>query len=129
MRQSAHPLAERASAPTLVVSSSAARARQTADLCLTILPKSTALLLRDDLYLAEPTTYLEALAAGGDPHTSVLVVGHNPGLEALIHLLTERSEHLATASLVEIELALMAWEELTGGGGGFGRLVGSFRAR
>lgn len=129
MRQSAKHLAARPSVPTLVVSSSAARARQTAELCLTALPKSTALLVRDDLYLAEPTTYLEALAAGGDPHTSVMVVGHNPGLEALIHVLTERSEHLATASLVEIELPLAGWEDLPGLGGGLGRLVGSFRAR
>src|SRR5215217_8428684 len=80
--QSAQHLSHRAAVPTLVVSSSAARALQTAELCLATLPKATALLVRDDLYLAEPASYLEVLAAGADPHQSVMVVGHNPGLEA-----------------------------------------------
>ncbi|MDF3069440.1 MAG: hypothetical protein K0R38_5041 [Polyangiaceae bacterium] len=125
-------VSERARLPTLVVSSSAARARQTAELCLVTLPKPTPLLVREDLYLAEPNTYLDALAAGADPHTAVMVVGHNPGLEALVHLLTERSEHLATASLVEIELPRADWQDIFGhsaDAGGLGRFVGAFRAR
>lgn len=128
VRQSAQYLAARTRQPTLVVSSSALRARGTADLCLASLPPTTALIVRDDLYLAEPTSYLEALAAGADPHHVVMVVGHNPGLEALIHVLTERSEHLATASLVEIELPLAAWTDLPGAARGFGRFVAAFRA-
>jgi phosphohistidine phosphatase len=129
VRQSAQHLAERASPPSLVVSSSAARALQTAQLGLAALPPATSLSVRDDLYLAEPASYLDALAAGADPHQAVMVVGHNPGLEALVHLLTERSEHLATASLVEIELPLEAWKDLPGAARGFGRLVAAFRAR
>jgi phosphohistidine phosphatase len=128
VRQSAQRLAAPSTSPTLVVSSSATRATQTAELCLAVLPKSTALLVRDDLYLAGPSSYLGALAAGGDPHGSVMVVGHNPGLEALVLGLTGRSEHLATASLVEIELPLQAWADLPDAAGGFGRLVRAFRA-
>lgn len=129
VRQSARHLAGRAQVPTLVVSSSAARAKATAELCLASLPQSTDLVVRDDLYLAEPTAYCEALAAGADPHTAVVVVGHNPGLEALIYTLTERSEHLATASLVEVELPVVAWADLPGAAAGCGRLVDAFRAR
>ncbi len=129
VRQSAAHLVARAQPPSLVVSSSAVRARQTADLCLASLPPSTSLLVSDELYLAEPASYLDALSAGADPHTAVMVVGHNPGLEALIHVLTERSEHLATASLVEIELPLGAWTDLSGDGAGAGRFVAAFRAR
>jgi len=129
VRQSARQLAVREVLPSLVVSSSAARARQTAELCLASLPVSTALVVRSDLYLAEPAAYLEALAAGADPHTSVLVVGHNPGLEALVLSLTGRSEHLATASLVEIQLPVDAWADLPDEVGGFGSLVCAFRAR
>jgi hypothetical protein len=47
-------------------------------------------------------------------------------------VLTGRSEHLATASLVEIELPLSAWADLPGlsvDAGGAGQLVGAFRAR
>jgi phosphohistidine phosphatase len=130
VRQSARHLAARAALPSLVVSSSAARARQTAELCLASLPSSTALVVRKDLYLAEPAAYLEALAAGADPHTSVLVVGHNPGLEALVLSLSGRSEHLATASLVELQLPLSTWADLPEDVvGGLGKLVSAFRAR
>jgi phosphohistidine phosphatase len=126
--QSAQHLAGRAG-PTLVVSSTAARAKQTAQIAVSALPPATPLMLKDELYLAEPASYLGALAAGGDPHGSVMVVGHNPGLEALVYQLTERSEHLATASLVEIELPLTTWKELSGSSLGIGRVVAVFRAR
>lgn len=128
-RQSAQWLVGRERLPSLVISSSATRARQTADLFLARLPRATELQVLEDLYLAEPPSYLAALAAGADPHGIVMVVGHNPGLEALVYGLTNRSEHLATASLVEIELPVAAWSELSSGVRGFGRFVDAFPAR
>jgi phosphohistidine phosphatase len=125
---SARHLSEHAHPPSLILASSATRARQTAELCHAGLPGPPRLLLLDSLYLAEPSTYLAALAARAEPHADVLVVGHNPGLEALIYVLTDRSEHLATASLVEIALPIAAWNELSDVGPGFGRLVNAFRA-
>jgi phosphohistidine phosphatase len=121
-------LAQRTRLPTLLLASSAVRARQTADACLAALPGPPQLLSLDSLYLAEPPSYLAALAARAEPHDAALVVGHNPGLEALIYVLTDRSEHLATASLVEIALPIAGWSELSGVGPGFGRLVNVFRA-
>ncbi len=114
--------------PSLFLASSATRAQQTAKLCAAALPGSPQLSVLEGLYLAEPPSYLAALAARADPHAAVLVVGHNPGLEALIYVLTDRSEHLATASLVEIALPIAGWSELSGVGPGFGRLVHAFRA-
>lgn len=127
--QSAQLVAASARFPTLVVSSTAARAKATAQIAVSRLPASTQLVLKDDLYLAEPASYLVALAQGGDPHGAVMVVGHNPGLEALVYQLTERSEHLATASLVEIELQLAEWKELSASSRGIGQVVAVFRAR
>src|SRR4051812_39499458 len=86
-------LSKRRSVPSLVFTSSATRARQTAERCLTLLPEAR-LRVASELYLAEPSSYLGELAAGAEPHAAVMVVGHNPGLEALIYLLAERSEHL-----------------------------------
>jgi phosphohistidine phosphatase len=126
--RTAHYLSERAKPPSLVLSSSATRARQTAELCLPALPGPPQLLMLDGLYLAEPPSYLAALATRAEPHAAALLVGHNPGLEALIYVLTDRSEHLATASLVEIALPIAAWSELSGTGPGFGRFVSAFRA-
>jgi phosphohistidine phosphatase len=114
--------------PSLILASNAARARQTAQQCADTLPGPPLLTLLEGLYLAEPPLYLAALAARAQGHDGVLVVGHNPGLEALIYVLTDRSEHLATASLVEIALPIAAWTELSDEDLGFGRVVSVFRA-
>lgn len=120
-------LRERASLPSLVLSSSATRARQTAELCVQAWPAGVRLAVDQELYLAGPESYLAALVAQAGDHRTVMVVGHNPGLEVLVLLLTERSEHLATASLVEIELSIVAWAELSGASPGAGRLVHTLR--
>ena len=127
VRRAASSLIERASQPTLVLSSSAARARQTAELCRAASPGNVALVVLDGLYLAEPTSYLSALALRAEPHEAVLLVGHNPGLEALIYVLTSHSEHLATAALVELSLPIAGWAEVSGKGLGSGQIVHAFR--
>jgi phosphohistidine phosphatase len=126
VREAAERLKQAAALPALVLSSSATRARQTAQLCLGAWPQAVELVVMDDLYLAPPSVYLAALAARGEPHARAMVVGHNPGLEELVQLLTERSEHLPTAALVEIELAVAHWTELSTGAHGRGRLVRAF---
>jgi phosphohistidine phosphatase len=127
VRRAAKHLRKRPTVPSLILASSAARARQTAEACLAALP-GVRLVLADELYLAEPSSYFTELAESAEPHAAVVVVGHNPGLEALIYVLTECSEHLATASLVEIELEVAAWSELSGRGrGGAGRITDVFR--
>ncbi len=125
--RTAQHLSQRTKPPSLILTSSATRARETAERCVTALPHAPQLMILEGLYLAEPPSYLAALAARAEPHDAVLVVGHNPGLEALIYVLTDRSEHLATASLVEIALPIAAWTELSGVAPGFGRLVNAFR--
>jgi phosphohistidine phosphatase len=127
VRRAAEALKERPSPPTLVLSSSAARAKQTAELCLAALPAKVSLKVMDDLYLAEPPSYLSALAQRAEPHGAVLVVGHNPGLEALVYVLSSCSEHLATASLVELSLPIAGWAEVSGKGLGSGKIVNAFR--
>jgi phosphohistidine phosphatase len=120
-------LQQRSSLPSLVLSSSATRARHTAELCLQAWPAGVELAVDEELYLAGPESYLAVLAVRAADHRTVMVVGHNPGLEALVELLTDRSEHLATASLVELTLPIVAWAELSGAGRGSGRLVHTFR--
>jgi phosphohistidine phosphatase len=127
-RRAAESLLERSKRPSLILSSSATRARQTAEACVEVLTGRAELSVLDGLYLAEPNSYLAALGLRGEPHDAVMVVGHNPGLEALIYVLTRCSEHLATASLVEITLPISAWSELSGKALGNGTIAHTFRA-
>ena len=127
VRRAAAWLLERAKLPSLILASSGVRAKQTAELCLASWPSGPELCLLDELYLAGPSSYLSALAARGGSHRAAMVVGHNPGLEALVLLLTERSEHLPTAALVEIDLPVPTWADLSTGQRGLGRFVHAHR--
>jgi phosphohistidine phosphatase len=100
--------------PDLALSSTAARARTTAELVLREagLPE-TRLALLPELYLAEPPAYLEVLRRLEQSSAArVLVVGHNPGIETLIYRLTGEAEHMPTAALAICELNLEEWSDL-----------------
>lgn len=74
--------------PERILASAAPRARQTATIALDALGLPSRLLTVDpQLYLAEVRGLLEAIAAVEDDCTHLLVVGHNPGLSELVHVL------------------------------------------
>jgi len=107
-------LAEEELIPNLILSSSAVRARQTAEAAAKHAKLKGAIQLLDDLYLAEPEAHVTALARRGGGHERVMVVGHNPGLEALVERITGRSEHLPTGGLADCSLPVESWAELSG---------------
>jgi broad specificity phosphatase PhoE len=72
VRRAAQYLSKRPHLPSLVMTSSATRALQTAKLCLAALPDAPKLMILDGLYLAEPLSYLEELAADAEPHAAVV---------------------------------------------------------
>jgi phosphohistidine phosphatase len=65
-----------------------------------------------ELYAAEPEVYTNLLGRLNEDSSSVMVVGHNPGLEQLLHTLTGMEESLPTAALAKVELEIDAWSEL-----------------
>jgi len=105
-------LREKHLVPDLVLSSTAERARTTADLAAREAGYPSSVELLAELYLAEPPAYLDALRRLGNDAERVLVVGHNPGIEALIFRLTGAAEHMPTAALAECELPITSWSEL-----------------
>lgn len=98
--------------PGRVLSSTAERARTTADLFLEAAEHAVPVSYLDELYLAEPPAYLDALRRLGASAESILVVGHNPGLEALIFRLTGQLEHMQTAALAVCSLPIAQFSEL-----------------
>ena len=68
-----------------IVTSSAKRTLQTAGIVAKIVCPDAPFLALDELYLAEPESYVHAIYNEVDPEsTSVLVVGHNPGMSQLM---------------------------------------------
>jgi phosphohistidine phosphatase len=100
--------------PQLIISSSAVRARQTAELVAETLKFKGTLEYVDTLYMAEPPAYFDVLRALPPDVERVLVIGHNPGMEALMQILSNQVEGMPTAALAYISLPLKDWRELNG---------------
>jgi phosphohistidine phosphatase len=113
--------------PDLIVSSTAKRARKTADKVAQQLGYSGVIELSPDLYLTGPEGYRRVLRGISDACESVLVVGHNPGLEMLFEALTECNETLPTAALAHVRIDIERWGEL--GENARGKLVELWRPR
>lgn len=99
--------------PDLILSSSAVRAKDTATLMVEKLDYKGELELVDDLYMAEPETYIQKIATVPDRVETLLVVGHNPGLEGLVMTLGDKIISLPTGSIAKIYLFIDHWSELT----------------
>jgi phosphohistidine phosphatase len=98
--------------PDLILSSTARRAHDTA---LAVAKESgfaKPIEMCQDLYMSEPACYLDILQRLPDSVNRVLVVGHNPDLDALLTLLTDVTQHMATAALAHIDLPITSWAEL-----------------
>jgi phosphohistidine phosphatase len=96
-----------------IVSSTAKRARKTAQKVAEACEFAGEIALTDQLYLAAPQAYVHYLQGLTDDCQTVLVVGHNPGLEGLLDLLTGRYEPLPTAALAHVAFDIDSWHELS----------------
>jgi len=95
--------------PDLILCSSAVRTHITALLVAKTCTFTGEIKQTRKLYLGEPQAYVEVLRRVADEHARVLVVGHNPGLEALIEMLTGEAMEMPTAALACIELSIEQW--------------------
>lgn len=90
--------------PDIILSSDAKRARRTVEKVCEAAGYRGEAMLTSELYLANTAAYLRAVARLPDQIARALVVGHNPGLEQLLELLTQRYEPMTTAALARIDL-------------------------
>ena len=98
--------------PDLIVTSTAARATETVRLVAEACGYAGPVKTLRELYLAAPESYVDVLRELGDNAERVLVVGHNPGLEALVEGLSGRSVELPTAALVLLRMPIERWAAL-----------------
>lgn len=105
-------LAREGLVPDRILSSTAERARATAEAVAEACGFGGSLELSRVLYLAGPDDIVDVVRALPDDGGIVLVVGHNPGLEMLVEALTRRPETLPTAALARIALPIRSWSRL-----------------
>lgn len=82
------------------------------------------------VYLASPETLLDLVRAADDGAASLLLVGHNPGLESLAIDLTQGgplraqvAQKYPTATLAEISLECASWRDIASGTGSLDRFI------
>lgn len=99
--------------PDLIVSSDAVRARLTAEAMAEAIGYRRQILLDARLYHASAAGILAAVRTVVECDVStVMIVGHNPGLEELVAQLTGDLEALPTAALARINLPIDRWSDL-----------------
>jgi phosphohistidine phosphatase len=98
--------------PDLIVSSTALRARTTAEIVAEVSGCENEVLLTADLYQASPDGYIAVLQGLSPDIETAMVVGHNPCLEDLLDDLTDESERLPTCALAHVLLPIDDWSAL-----------------
>ena len=98
--------------PDVVLSSDAVRARLTAEAVAEAAGYAGEILLDPHLYMASPADILSLLPTVRENAQTVMIVGHNPGVEKLIEQLTGEWQDIPTATLAQIDLPIDQWRDL-----------------
>lgn len=98
--------------PQTIVSSPAVRARQTAEAVKAAAQIESEIKFDSRIYEAHPQTLLEVVSEIDDANDSALIVGHNPGFENLVRILTDKIEPLPTAALAVVNLEIDSWNQI-----------------
>ena len=110
-------MAERAIRPDLIISSPAKRALETALLVKEASGTDSPLRVDERVYEASPLTLRTVISQVSDEISSVLLVGHNPGMEGLVRHLTGEVQTMPTASLAFVTLNIDSWRAADTGTG------------
>ena len=98
--------------PDLVVGSPAERARQTTQLVIEAAGLKTELRYDERIYEASVARLMGVVSELDDEAGMVMLVGHNPGFEELLEVLTGEAHKMPTAALACIELNIEKWNKV-----------------
>ena len=99
--------------PGLVISSTAVRARATAELARITGGWASRLILEDDLYGTSPRGALEVVARHAGDWERVMIVGHEPTWSMLVKQLTGGTCAMRTAAVADIEIQSGGWDTVS----------------
>jgi len=102
--------------PELIVSSTAKRARKTAELVAESCGYDGELVVQSELYHASLREWLSVIQTLPESASRVLCVGHNPGLEEALASWTHQEISMPTAAVAHLELSCTTWKKFDGAG-------------
>jgi len=112
--QTARRIRDRGLVPTLILSSTSQRTRDTVDAFCAAAGCRAEVVYLDSLYLTETEAILDEVRAVPDETRHVLVVGHNPGLASLVAVIAADTgaADLPTGALACCRLRQSHWRHL-----------------
>lgn len=105
-------LKKRSIVPQLIVSSPATRARQTAEIVVESAGFGLPIRFDERIYEASANSVFNLVREFDDRYASALIVGHNPGFEQLVHVLTREPLAMPTAGFAAISVDASKWSSL-----------------
>jgi len=112
--------------PAVVLCSTARRTRETLELVQPSLPKDLKIENLRSLYLASPREMLTEIGKVPGSADTVMLIGHNPGMESLAGVLAGKGEAKAlgnlhskfpTGAVAVLSFDVAAWKDLAAGSG------------
>ena len=108
----ARALIERGWIPQLVLSSTSQRTRETWQRMATEFDTSEIeLQWLESFYHGGPVEVCRQLSKLDDSYSSIMVLGHNPGWEAIVETLCGKAVRMTTANAVLLEITSDSWQE------------------
>ena len=107
---------QRGIVPDLIISSPARRARETAQIVKDAAGIAAEIHFEPRIYEAGMGDLMEIVSQVENDCEKLLIVGHNPGFEQLVEILSGELQPMPTAALAEIELPIENWSETMRGG-------------
>jgi phosphohistidine phosphatase len=98
--------------PDHIICSTAVRAQRTAELFIQNCSYEGEVVTLDSLYHGDIDDFIEAMQSLHNNFSTVMIIGHNPGLEYLLEYLTDEGYRLPTAAIAIIELAIDSWNSM-----------------
>jgi phosphohistidine phosphatase len=99
--------------PDLIISSPAVRAKETTQLVRDAAGLTPKVNYDERIYEASPQRLLEIVSGIDDSVGIAMMVGHNPGFEELLAVLTGETKRMPTAALALIDLNIDKWGEVS----------------
>jgi len=100
--------------PSLIVSSSAARAIATARIIARKISFPMGFIQPTrELYLASPRTIIDVVVNEGEKYHDVMVVGHNPGLTDLLNQISDaKVDNIPTCGVFTVDFEIDDWAKI-----------------
>lgn len=98
--------------PEVILASSAVRTLETAKLLGEAAGFAGEIIARSDLYLAPAAQYVALMNDLHAEYNSVLLLGHNPGMQHLVSTLADSDLKMPTAALACFALPTKSWSDL-----------------